>query len=68
MRFGRIDLKSAPVRMQDTFGWKVSGQLSCSPSCWSYIGTAVLPRAHGYRFVIHTAGHQPVHVHIAGPG
>lgn len=28
----------------------------------------VVHRAHGYRFVIYTADHEPAHVHITGPG
>nr|WP_294550621.1 DUF4160 domain-containing protein [uncultured Rhodopila sp.] len=28
----------------------------------------VVHRAHGYRFVLYTADHEPAHVHITGPG
>jgi hypothetical protein len=28
----------------------------------------VVHRAHGFRFVIYTADHEPAHVHIAGAG
>jgi hypothetical protein len=28
----------------------------------------VVHRAHGFRFVIYTADHEPAHVHIVGPG
>lgn len=28
----------------------------------------VIHRAHGFRFVIYTADHEPAHVHITGPG
>jgi hypothetical protein len=28
----------------------------------------VVHRAHGFRFVIYTADHEPAHVHITGPG
>ena len=28
----------------------------------------VVHRAHGYRFVIYTADHDPAHVHVTGPG
>jgi hypothetical protein len=28
----------------------------------------VVHRAHGFRFVIYTFGHEPAHVHITGPG
>jgi hypothetical protein len=28
----------------------------------------VVHRAHGFRFVIYTADHEPAHVHIAGHG
>ncbi len=28
----------------------------------------VIHRAHGFRFVIYTADHQPAHIHITGPG
>lgn len=28
----------------------------------------VIHRAHGFRFVIYTADHEPAHIHITGPG
>ena len=28
----------------------------------------VVHRAHGFRFVIYTADHDPAHIHITGPG
>ncbi len=28
----------------------------------------VIHRAHGFRFVIYTADHDPSHIHITGPG
>ena len=28
----------------------------------------VIHRAHGFRFVIYTADHDPAHIHITGPG
>jgi hypothetical protein len=28
----------------------------------------VVYRAHGFRFVIYTADHEPAHIHITGPG
>jgi hypothetical protein len=28
----------------------------------------VVHRAHGFRFVIDTADHEPAHVHVTGPG
>ncbi|WP_188824116.1 DUF4160 domain-containing protein [Brucella endophytica] len=28
----------------------------------------VIHRAHGFRFVIYTADHEPAHVHITGAG
>jgi hypothetical protein len=28
----------------------------------------VIHRAHGFRFVIYTADHEPAHVHLVGPG
>ncbi|SEB01085.1 DUF4160 domain-containing protein [Rubrimonas cliftonensis] len=28
----------------------------------------VVHRAHGFRFVIYTADHEPAHVHVTGPG
>lgn len=30
--------------------------------------TVVFHRAHGFRFVIYTADHEPAHIHITGPG
>ena len=28
----------------------------------------VIHRAHGFRFVIYTADHEPAHIHVTGPG
>ncbi len=33
-----------------------------------YICMVVIHRAHGFRFVIYTADHDPAHIHITGPG
>lgn len=39
-----------------------------NPTVGLYCLMVVIHRAHGFRFVIYTADHEPAHIHITGPG